>query len=196
MRAVILRACHSCHPSDLGAVKLHKVLYYLDMLMYAHQQQVVTGATYRKRPNGPMADQLLFELRDMEAAGDLRIENVSYHGFWKKEYHALAQEPAGVLNEVEVALLDDVIDFVCRKHTAKSISDYSHALPWEMAEMGGEIPYHSAMLLFPMQPSPEAFEAVEQGMSEVEAARSSSSPVGVRSLAAFRSSVLESLGQH
>lgn len=196
MRAVILRMCHSCRPDDLGAVKLHKVLYYIDMMMYAHQRQVVTGATYRKRPNGPMADQLLFLLRDMERAGDIRVDAVSYHGFSKKEYHALVDEPKGVLNDEEIAMLDDVIDFVCRRNTAKSISDYSHALPWEMAEMGGEIPYHSAMLLFPMQPSPEAFEAAEQGMKEVEAARSQGRPVGMRSLGDFRGRVLASIGQH
>lgn len=195
MRAVILRACHSCAPAELGAVKLHKVLYYLDMTMYAHQRAAVTGATYRKRPNGPASDQLLFQLRDMERAGDIQINDVNYHGYLKKEYIPLAQEPGGVLNEAEASLLDDVIDFVCRQNTARSISEYSHALPWEMAQMGGEIPYHSAMLLFPMQPSPEAFDAVEQGMSEIEAARSKGDAVGSRTLAAFRSGVLETLGQ-
>jgi hypothetical protein len=195
MRAGILHAARSCAPGDLGAVKLHKVLYYLDMISYAHHRLAVTGATYRKRPNGPASDQLLFLLRDMERAGDIQIQDVNYFGYYKKEYIALAAEPEGVLNEAEVGLLDDVIDFVCRQNTARSISEYSHALPWEMAEMGGEIPYHSAMLLFPMQPSPEAFDAVEQGMSEIETARSQSDPVGMRSLAAFRSSVLETLGQ-
>jgi len=195
MRAVILRVCRSCAPSDLGAVKLNKVLYYADMIHYAHYRAPVTGATYRKRPNGPASDQLLFLLRDMERVGDIKIDNVDYYGFFKKEYVPLAEEPQGVLNEVETGILDDVIEFVCRQNTARSISEYSHALPWEMAEMGGEIPYPSAMLLFPMQPSPEAFEAVERGMSEVEAARSQGDTVGVRSLAAFRSSVLEAVGQ-
>ena len=195
MRAVILHTCHACDPSDLGAVKLHKVLYYLDMVMYAHQREVVTGATYRKRPNGPMADQLLFTLRDMTQAGDLKVENVNYHGFWKKEYQALVPEPEGILNSEELSMLDDAIDFVCRKNTAKSISDYSHALPWEMADMGGEIPYHTAMLLFPMQPSPEAFDAAEQGMSEVETARSQTEALGLQDLGAFRGRVLASVGQ-
>ena len=196
MRAVILRACHSCASSELGAVKLHKVLYYLDMTMYAHSRAAVTGATYRKRPNGPASDQLLFQLRDMERSGDIKVDTVDYHGYLKKEFHALVPEPNDALNAEEKAILDDVIDFVCRQNTARSISEYSHALPWEMAEMGGEIPYHSAMLLFPMQPSPEAFEAAEQGMNEVETARSSDNAMGMRSLAAFRSSVLEAVGQN
>lgn len=195
MRAVILHACHACDASDLGAVKLNKVLYYLDMLTYAHHRAAVTGATYRKRPNGPTSDQLLFLLRDMERSGDIKINTVEYHGYFKKEYVALVDEPGGILNTSELGLLDDVIELVCRQNTARSISEYSHTFPWEMAEMGGEIPYHSAMLLFPMQPSPEAFDAVEQGMSEVEAARSQGNTVGVQSLAAFRSRILAASGQ-
>ncbi|OGS52204.1 MAG: hypothetical protein A3J40_11915 [Erythrobacter sp. RIFCSPHIGHO2_12_FULL_63_10] len=195
MRAVILRTCHICAPGDLGAVKLNKVLYFLDMISYAHHREAVTGATYRKRPNGPTSDQLLFALRDMERAGDIRTESVDYHGFLKKEYHPLADVPEGVLNEAELSLLDDVIDFVCRRNTAKSISDYSHKLPWEMAKMGGEIPYHTAMLLFPMQPSPEAFEAAEDGMREVETAKSAGTSMGMRSLGDFRGSILASIGQ-
>lgn len=194
MRAVILRAAHSCAPEELGAVKLHKVIYFLDMMFYAHHRRAVTGATYKKRPHGPTSDQLLFVLRDMSNAGDIRTQKTNYHGYWKVEYHPLVEEPKGVLNNEELSLLDDVVDFVCRKNTAKSISDYSHKLPWEMAEMGGEIAYRTAMLLFPMQPSPEAFEAALDGMSEVEAARSAGNSMGVRSLGAFRESYRASLG--
>ena len=195
MRAVILRACHSCAPEELGAVKLNKVLYFLDMISYAHNREAVTGATYRKRPNGPTSDQLLFALRDMERSGDIRTVSVDYHGYAKKEYHPLADEPESVLNERELGLLDDVIDFVCRRNTAKSISDYSHNIPWEMAHMGGVIPYHTAMLIFPMQPSPEALDAAENGMREVEAARSAGTPLDMRSLGDFRGRVLASIGQ-
>lgn len=195
MRAVILRACHTCAPDDLGAVKLNKVLYYFDMISYAHRRVSVTGATYRKRPNGPTSDQLLFLLRDMEAAGDIEIRNVDYHGYEKKEYIAKATEPINVLNEDELGLLDDVIDFVCRQNSAKSISEYSHSLPWEMAEMGGVIPYHSAMLLIPSQPSPEAFEAVQKGMSEVAPERSTRNAVGMSKLEDFRSRILAASGQ-
>lgn len=194
MRAVILRAAHSCAPEDLGAVKLNKVLYFLDMMAYAHRRSVVTGATYRKRPNGPASDQLLFLLRDMHRDGDIHVRDVSYHGFLKKEYEPLVAQPEGVLTDEEVALLDDVLDFVCRKNTAKSISDYSHKLPWEMAPMGGVIPYHSAMLLFPMQPSPEAFDAAEDGMREVETAKSAGETLGMRSLGDFRDRVRASIG--
>jgi Protein of unknown function (DUF4065) len=195
MRAVILHACHSCDPDELGAVKLNKVLYYLDMIAYAHHRMTVTGATYRKRPNGPASDQLLFLLREMQRAGDIEIKDVDYHGFWKKEYIAKAPDPVGVLNEEELSLLDDVIEFVCRQHSARSISEYSHSLPWEMAEMGGVIPYHSAMLLFPMEPTPEGLEIAEQGLQEIAKARSSTNTVGLPLLRDFRSRILSEAGQ-
>ena len=195
LRAVVLRACHACEPADLGAVKLNKVLYFFDMITYAHHRAVVTGATYRKRPNGPASDQLLFLLRDLQKSGDVEIRDVDYHGYWKKEYIAKVPAPEGVLSPEQESLLDDVIDFVCRKNTARSISEYSHSLPWEMADMGGIIPYYSAMLLFPTQPSPEAFELVEQGVPEFAGEWKSNNVVALSSLADFRSRILAASGQ-
>lgn len=195
MRAVILHACHSCKPEELGAVKLHKVFYFLDMIGYAHTRSPVTGATYRKRPNGPTAEQLLSTLRDMARNGDILIRDVDYHGYIKKEYVAQTALPAGVLNDQELSLLDDVIDFVCRKNTAKRISDISHMLPWELADMGDIIPYHTAMLLFPSEPTPEAFEISEQGIGEIAAARSSKQAVAMPLLSDFRSGLRSAAGQ-
>jgi hypothetical protein len=195
MRAVILHAAHSCNPAELGAVKLNKVLYFLDMISYAHHRLPVTGATYRKRPNGPTSDQLLFLLREMEAEGNIEIQEVDYHGFTKKQFLPLSEGEATVLNDAELGLLDDVIDFVCRRNTARSISEYSHSLPWEMADMGGEIPYKSAMLLFPNQPSPEAFEIAKEGREEIEVERQKQDPLDLPLLSNFRSRLLSAAGQ-
>lgn len=196
MRAVILRAIHSCCPSDMGAVKLNKVLYFVDMIHYAHFRQAVTGATYRKRPNGPTTDQLLFVLREMQHDGHVKIDDVEYHGYWKKQYTPLTPEPLGLLNDEEQALVDDVVDFVCRQNSAKTISEYSHQMPWEMAGDGGVIPYSTAMLLLPTQVSPEAFEAASKGVAEIEVARSKSGSLGGLSVSDFRSRVLASAGKH
>jgi hypothetical protein len=196
MRAVILRAIRGCNPSEMGAVKLNKVLYFVDMTHYAHFRSPVTGAIYKKRPNGPTTDQLLFILRDMERDGQIKIDEVDYHGYWKKEYTPLVEEPQNVLNSEEKELVDDVVEFVCRLHTAKTISEYSHKLPWELAEDGGVISYSSAMLLFPMQTSPEAFEIASAGANEIEGARQGSDTLGGSSISAFRSRVLAQIGKH
>jgi len=109
----------------------------------------------------------------MEKERLLDIREVEYYGLRKKEYVPRETEKAGVLNDNEVALLDEVIEFVCERNTAKTISDYSHQLPWEMVEFGAVIPYETALMLYPVQVSPEAFEAAEDGAKEVEAVRSS-----------------------
>ena len=42
-------------------------------------------------------------------------------------------------------MVSDVIDDVCREHTAASISEFSHSHIWEAAEIGEEIPYEAAL---------------------------------------------------
>lgn len=168
IKTVILHTCRACPPERLGAVKLHKVLYFLDMIFFAQNGESVTGATYNKRPYGPTCVQLLPMLREMEREGALQVREVDYYGLRKKEYIGLAPPAPDALSNAEIALLDEVIDFVCHQNSAKSISDYSHQLPWEMAEFGEEIPYRSSLLLFPAPTSLEAFDMLADEGEGVE----------------------------
>src|ERR1700731_102233 len=88
LKDVILYACSRCEPSRLGAVKLHKILYFSDMIHYANVGAPLTGATYRKRPMGPTCDQLLVTLNELARDGALKIRDVDYFGYLKKEYIA------------------------------------------------------------------------------------------------------------
>lgn len=196
LKAAILHTCRKSDARNLGAVKLHKVLYFLDMIQYAQSGSAVTGAPYRKRPYGPTCVPLLPVLREMAEEGSIEIRTTEFYGLRKMEYHAQRKEEAGVLNKAELALLDRMIDFVCNKHSAKSISEFSHKMPWELVEFGEEIPYESALLLFPAETSPEAFDCVEEGLDEIEAAGSHSDPLGSVDYATFRGRVLAQIGQH
>jgi hypothetical protein len=195
LKAAILHTCRAVPPDRLGAVKLHKVLYFLDMMHYAQTGSPVTGATYRKRPYGPTCVPLLPMLREMASEKLIEIKQVDFYGLLKTEYHASRDEDAGVLNESELAVLDEVIEFVCEKNTAKSISDFSHQLPWEMVEFGAVIPYESALLLYPVEVTPEAFEATEEGLGEVAEARLRTDAVAFSKLSDFRSRIRAELGQ-
>jgi hypothetical protein len=186
LKAVILHTCVSCPRDALGAVKLHKVLYFLDMISYAQSGLSVTGSSYCKRPFGPTCVQLLPMLRDMQIAGEIDINEVEFYGRSKKEFVAHGAALPGVLNEGETELLDEVIDFVCRQNTAQSISDYSHQLPWEMAEFGEIIPYSSALMLFPVDIGPDMFDLVRQGAKEIAEARLNENTVDMSLLATLR----------
>lgn len=195
LKAAILRTCRKSGPSKLGATKLHKILYFLDMVQFAAAGTPVTGATYKKRPYGPTCVQLLPTLREMAEEQLIEIREVEFHGLRKVEYHPQQNEPRHVLNKDETALLDRFIDFVCNKHTAKSISDFSHKVPWDIVDFDEVIPYESALLLFPAETSPEAFEAFEEELEEIEAEGSQPDPMGAVDYASFRGGILAQIGQ-
>ncbi|MGO8952704.1 MAG: Panacea domain-containing protein [Rhodomicrobium sp.] len=193
LKSVILYTCAKCEPSHLGAVKLHKVLYFVDMIRFAQTGTPVTGATYRKRPLGPTCDQLLPTLRELENAKALSVNEVDYFGYRKKEFVAIAEPDLARLGQDEISLLEEVIDFVCAQNTAKTISEYSHNRAWEQVEFGEVLKYTSAFLLFPTQVSPEAMEwASGEGLS-VDETRSENKLAG-KDFGTFRSEVLSQLG--
>jgi hypothetical protein len=191
LKTVILYTCAKCGASQLGAVKLHKVLYFSDMLHYAHVGTAITGATYRKRALGPTCDQLLLTLRDLDSEGAISVRDVDYFGFRKKEYVPLKSAEVERLSESERSLLDEVIEFVCYNNTAKTISDYSHNRAWEMAEFGDVLPYHSVFHLFPTQVSQEAMDWASGEIRTIETEGPRREPLGGTSFRDFRNRVLE-----
>lgn len=164
---VVLYVCNSCQPSELGNVKLHKVLYFSDMLMFMNTGRPLTGVDYIKQQFGPTARHLTSVLKELEAAGNLRIDTRSYFGFQKKDYIALAKPAAGALGNDEIAILKDVIDFVCEK-SAKEISELSHDLAWQLADMGERIPYAAVLGL---QPPEIAQEDIDAALEEARKVR-------------------------
>jgi peptide deformylase len=173
LRTVVLYTCARCDPTKLGAVKLHKVLYFTDMLHYAQFRTPITGATYRKRPYGPTCDELLPLLRDLAAEGAIAISEAEYFGYRKTEYVAKEAPQTDLLSRRQLSLLDDVIEFVCYDNTAKSISEFSHNAAWESAEPGEILPYSSAMLMFsrdvPLEAAPRESSKSRAARAVIEA---------------------------
>ena len=193
LKTAVLYMCFKCDPSQLGAVKLHKVLYFSDMIRFAQTGTPITGATYRKRPLGPTCDQLLSTIRELEHAKALSVREVDYFGYLKKEFIAASEPDLTRLSREEITLLDEVIDFVCTQNTAKPISDYSHNRAWEQAEFGDELKYTSAFLLFPTEVSPEALEWASNEVQSINEAKSKE-PLASKDFRTFRSEVLSRLG--
>jgi hypothetical protein len=191
LKAVILYTCQKCEAAQLGATKLNKVLYFSDMLHYAHVGASITGSTYRKRPFGPTNDQLLVSLAELKRQGAIDIRNVDYFGFIKKEYIAVESPEIDRLSKIERELLDDVIEFVCLNNSAKTISEFSHNRAWEIAKFGDVIPYNSVFSIFPTQVSLEAMDWARDEVEKLEAEGSLTDTVGSVTFADFRSRVLE-----
>ena len=194
LKAVILHVCRTIAPDRLGAVKLLIVLYFLDMIFFAQSGRAVTGAEYKKRPMGPTCVSLLPVLSEMEREGLLRTGQSDYFGLRKTDYFGLVEPDYTRLVEAEVALLDEVTDFVCNRNSARTISEFSHQLPWEMAEFGDVIGYDTALMLFPAEPSADALELVGREAAALEGSRSRGDTVARSSYGDFRSRVLAQIG--
>lgn len=147
--AVCLIASH-CPPEELGNVKLHKILYFADMMFFLHEGRPITGVDYMKQKFGPVARHLTVSVAELVAEGALRVEEQEYFGMYKKNYIPTKEYKANRLSEEEVELLREVSDFV-RGKSAKEISEISHNAVWEAAELGEVLPYFTALRLVPTE---------------------------------------------
>jgi len=128
-------------PADrLGSVKLNKILYYADMLNYAEAGVPLTGATYVKRQRGPVPKQVLDAIDELKAEKRLIVEDVSIFDFVKRDFTPLGETDISVFNGTEIERINRAMKFVSPM-TADEVSDLTHTIVWNAAEMGEELPY-------------------------------------------------------
>ena len=140
-KALVHYVCDRCDdPSALGAIKLNKILWFSDVLSYLNFGKMITQETYKKRQFGPVPSHILQTLEELSKEGKIHVRDVLQYGLKKREYHCLVKADSSVFEEYELDLIDNVINDVCYKHTAMTISDLSHDKPWEAARIGEEIP--------------------------------------------------------
>lgn len=149
-RELVHYVCDQVEPDTLGAVRLHKVLYFADMWHFLKTGNPITGETYRKQHFGPVASHLLRTLGELEREGALERRQVPWPGGTRTEFHTKRRARTDRLSPSERAFVDEVIDFVIRK-TAAEISEFSHHQVWQAAEMGEELPYATAFHMSPAE---------------------------------------------
>lgn len=149
--------CATADPGDLGAVKLHKILYFSDMLRYLDSGSPLTGETYFKNKHGPTSRHLTQVLRTLTSQNKLSVETKDYFGYPKRAFTSLEDPDMSKFSDAEISLIDMVANFVCKKHTASSISELSHNRAWELAEPGEDLPYFTAFQMVPVEPTEDDF---------------------------------------
>jgi len=149
LKALVHYICTRCRrdPSKLGAIKLHKILWYADGQTYARLGKAIVGEDYTRQPHGPMLVHLDSALRELEREGLLSTRRVGFQGKQKREYLARGVPDISFLDEKEKRILDEVIRNITHDHTAGSISEKSHDHLWEIAQMGERIPYQQQLLI-------------------------------------------------
>ena len=159
----------------LGNTKLHKVLYFVDILHYLSHFRPLTGAEYQRQKFGPAARHLSSALSQLTLEDRIETKSVNYFGYSKKEYHARKTPILNRLSDEERKIIEHVTAFVCQK-AATEISEFNHDDVWASVPMGQRIPYFAALAMFPAVYSekdieaaqaevPELVEAIESGKS-------------------------------
>ena len=156
-----------CDPAHLGNVKLHKILYFADLLHFMNNGMPLTGVDYLKQQFGPTARNLGAAVDELSREGRVSVSVRKYYGFEKKDYVSLEEPDPTVIGNEAQALLNDVIDYVCGK-SAKEISELSHDRAWEAARMGERIPYAA---VFGLQPVEVTEKDIQDCVKEVRSAR-------------------------
>jgi uncharacterized phage-associated protein len=139
-----------CPPQELGNVKLHKILYFADMLYFLREGRPLTGVDYIKQKFGPVARHLSAAVAELVSNGILKVTEQEYFGLYKKSYIPLIEYKQNRLSPAEITLLEEVADFV-RGKSAKEISEFSHNAVWEAAQLGESLPYYTALRLVPAE---------------------------------------------
>jgi hypothetical protein len=148
LKALVHYICTRCRrdPSQLGAVKLHKILWFSDGQTYARLGKAILGEDYTRQSHGPMSVHLDSAVRQLERDGYLLTRTVGFKGKQKREYIASGVPNVSFLGDKEKRILDEVIRNITQDHTASSISEKSHDHLWEIAQVGERIPYQQQLL--------------------------------------------------
>lgn len=140
----ILEKCDD--PKKLGATKLNKVLWYADTFAFRSMGQTISGEThYLKRQFGPVPKKILAAISELKSEGKILVRETEYFGKPKREFISLKNADTSKFTSEEIEIVDAVLGVICDHHTAASISDMSHDLIWEAAELGEEIPVYAVL---------------------------------------------------
>ncbi len=147
MKKLVHYMCSLCEdPSKFGATKLNKALWYADTIAYQMYGESISGEkSYVKRQFGPVPKKILATLDRLESDGSLLVKRTRHMGFEKKDLISLTDPDVSVFSDQEKEIIEEVVQVISNHHTAASISNLSHDIIWEAAEIGEEIPIYAVL---------------------------------------------------
>ncbi|MCK9495552.1 MAG: Panacea domain-containing protein [Dehalococcoidia bacterium] len=130
-----------------GATKLNKILYFADFKAFLALGSSISGATYIRMDRGPVPEEMLATLREMEDAGDISRVERKYYNYTQKVVVPLRDSAVeDLLSSAERELLEAVLSEL-RLLDAAQVSALSHLdHGWRIADDREVIPYESAFI--------------------------------------------------
>lgn len=142
MRQVILYFIRNGDPKTLGKTKLMKLLYYADFDHYELHDEPITGATYRRLNQGPVATVAFPILEKMAEEGLLTIDSTDTPSYSRVQYAAIAPFNESIFTNQELNTLRSVAE-TWKTVKMEDIVAASHDdPPWNAVANNAEIPYY------------------------------------------------------
>jgi hypothetical protein len=126
-----------------GAVKLYKVLWFSDARAYMLTGNPITGENYIREKYGPVPVHALGVLQELSLDGMIRIWGDVHYNHRIRRFSSLTNPDRLALTNDQRSIVEYWIKHIAEDHTAESISEESHDLAWELAQLKEPIPYQA-----------------------------------------------------
>lgn len=135
-------------PDELGSTKLNKVLWFADLMHYRRYGRSMTGAnSYKKRQFGPVPNYIRAAIRSLKENQKITERWAPTPTHPRNEFVWLEAPDMDEYTSAEVDILHEAIDWICKEHSAKSISDLTHDALWDETEIGQDISIGAASVI-------------------------------------------------
>lgn len=125
---VVLYILNKINGSQLGSVKLNKILWFADVKMVELGKEQITGDTYIRKDYGPVSKHLNYILRTLASERSIKIERENPDSMWL--YTPLKDADINAIKEDEKSIIDKYIeDF--RYMAPSDISNMTHTPYWQ-----------------------------------------------------------------
>jgi hypothetical protein len=146
------------NPADLGATKLHKILWFSDLAMFANHGKSIAGETYIKMPQGPWGEHVESSLDRLKASGLLAERREPHYNRLQRRFFPLQKTvERSRFSPEEISVVESMISAICSHHTATSISDFSHSSIWKMTRDKQPIPLDTVFAMNTVAPDAEDY---------------------------------------
>jgi hypothetical protein len=163
LRELTLYVAKRCETDpNFGATKLNKIILFADVYSHLRYGSSITGSAYMKQKYGPVPLHMIQVIEKMVIDRDIvmRREPVSIQHVQTKII-PLREANVDIFLPRDIALVEDVIHN-CISDNAKSISDKSHGLSWQLSKLGDIIPYDSFLISDDQTPTDADIEEARQ----------------------------------
>ena len=126
-----------------GAVKLYKILWFSDARAYMLSGEPITGETYIREKYGPLPVHAIGVINELVEEGAIRVWNDVYYNRHIRRFRSLRAPDRPRLSDDQRAIVEYWLKHIVEDHTAETISEQSHDLAWEVAQIGEALPYHA-----------------------------------------------------